>query len=80
MNLFCVLLIVNVLVQIDLTTMLQAKVMLNRNEQGHKESEIFNSLKFKNYRVTNVLSFCMFPWGEHIGEVACRNYIVDYDA
>ena len=41
--------IVNVLVQIDVTTMLQAKVMLNRNERGHKESENFNSLHFKNH-------------------------------
>ena len=41
-NHFCVLLfIVNVLVQIDVTTMLQAKVMLHRNERGHKESENF---------------------------------------
>ena len=50
MNHFCVLLFIvdNVLVQIDVTTMLQAKVMLNRNEQGHKESENFNSLHFIN--------------------------------
>ena len=49
MNHFCVLLcIVNVLVQIDVTAMLQTKVMLNRNERGHKESENFNSLHFKN--------------------------------
>ena len=49
MNHFCVLLfIVIVLVQIDVTTMLQAKVMLNQNEGGHNESENFNSLHFKN--------------------------------
>ena len=54
MNHFCVLLLnVNVLVQIDVTTMLQAKVMLNRNERCHKESENFNSLLLKtiHYRV-----------------------------
>ena len=46
MNHFCVLLfIVNALVQIDVTTMLLAKVMLNRNERGHKESD---SLHLKN--------------------------------
>ena len=77
MNHFCVLLcIVNVLVQIDVTTMLQAKVMLNRNEQGHKESEIFNSLHFKKlYTIgyTNVPLFCMFLWREHIGKVVSPN-------
>ena len=65
---------VNVL--IDVMTMLQAKVTLNRNEQGHKESENFNSLHlYTLYTIgyTNVPLFCMFLWGEHIGKVACPN-------
>ena len=68
---FCVLLfIVNVLVQIDMTTMLQAKVMLNRNVRCHKKS-----VHYRVYKCTVILHI---PMGRAHRESSMSKR--DYDA
>ena len=64
-----------------LITMLQAKDMLNRNEQGHKEIENSISLHFKktvHYRVYKCTVILHVPMGRAHRESSMSR--LDYDA